>query len=184
MKIFLTILFLSITLISSKGQDNQFPSGLIYGPFAAFQISAIDGWTLDNKAGLVDGLHCVLYLKNSSWEGSPVIMYAKIASPTYKTVKEFTDFAFAEFKKEDPNFKRERLEEVKIDEAHKAFIYKYVGGPYNSYEGTAYVQVHNAVCYLVFSAKNENDYNDYSGALVKTIKTFKYRPDYIGHQEK
>ena len=183
MKRLVIILVLSLVIMTSKSQDSKFPSGLIYGQLAAYQISAVDDWVLDNKAGLGAGLHCVLYLKNSTWEQSSVIMYGKIASTNFKTVKEFTDFAYTEFKKEDSNFKRERLADVKIDEAYKAIIYKYVGGPYNSYEGAAYVQVDNAVCYVVFSARNENDYNKYAESLIRIIKTFKYRRDFIGHKE-
>ena len=184
MKRLVIIFTLSLAFMTSKSQDSKFPSGLIYGSSAAYQISATEGWVLDNKVGLANGLHCVLYLKNSTWEQSPVIMYGKIASNNFKTVKEFTDYAFAEFKKEDANFKRERLKDIKIDETYKAVIYKYVGGPYNSYEGTAYVQVANAICYVVFSARDESDYNRYAESLIMTIKTFKYRPDYIGHKEK
>jgi hypothetical protein len=181
---FMTRLFfipiLILTFNRTSGQNSQFPAGLVYGPKAAFEISAPEDWILDNKAGLSSGLPCVLYLANSSWQQSPVIMYAKIASPTYKTVKEFTEFAYAEWKKLDPNFKRERLGNVSIDKTYAAVVFKYVGGQYGSYETTAYVQVENAVCYVVLSAKNETDYIKYADALIKTIKTFKYTPAYIG----
>src|SRR5260221_949341 len=161
MKRFPTTLILILAFISSKGQDSQFPAGLVYGPKAAFQIAAAKDWTLDNKAGLDSGLPCVLYLSNSTWQHSPVIMYAKIASPDHKTVKEFTEFAYAEWKKRDSNFVRERLNDVKIAVGYTAVVYKYVGGPYGSFEGTAYIQVPNAVCYVVFSARNEADYHKY-----------------------
>jgi len=184
MKIAIAAILLVLSHSHSPGQISRFPAGIVYGPSAAFQISAPEGWVLDNEAGLQDGLHCVLYLKNSTWEESDVIMYGKIASTNYKTVNSFVEYAYEEFKKRDPNFKREKLDQVTIDKSHKAIVYKYVGGPYKSYEGAAYVQVDGAVCYVVFSARNEEDYDKYSNALIETIKTFKYRPDYIGFKPK
>ena len=59
-----------------------FPNGVVYGPKAAFAIAAPNGWVLDNKSGAVDGLPCVLYPKDTTWQTSPVVMYAKIASTT------------------------------------------------------------------------------------------------------
>ncbi len=182
MKSRLTIILVAIAFCAAKAQDSQFPAGIVFGPLAAFQISAPDGWVLDNKAGISNGLHCVLYLENSTWEQSAVIMYGKIAGPNFKTVEAFTDYTYKEFKKEDPKFVREKLKDVTIDKTYKAIVYKYVGGPYKSYEGAAYVQVDGAVCFVVFSAQNEEDYNAYAKALIQTIESFKYRPDYIGYQ--
>ncbi|MEY2526202.1 MAG: hypothetical protein QOE73_973, partial [Verrucomicrobiota bacterium] len=39
--------------------------GIVYGPKAAFNITAPDGWVLDNHAGTDQGLPCVLYPKGS-----------------------------------------------------------------------------------------------------------------------
>ena len=184
MKISIEAILVILSISPLVGQNSKFPAGIVYGPAAAFEISAPEGWVLDNEAGLSNGLHCVLYLKNSTWEQSDVIMYGKIAGTNYKTVNSFAEHTYNEFKKEDPNFKREKLSDVTIDKTYKAVIYKYVGGPYKSYEGAAYVQVDGAVCYVVFSARNEKDYDEYAKALVQAIKTFKYRPDYIGFKPK
>src|SRR5436305_12626186 len=61
--------------------QETFRGGGVYGPKAAFNIDAPDGWLLDNNSRLKQGLPCVLYPKASSWSGAKPIMSAKISSP-------------------------------------------------------------------------------------------------------
>src|SRR5688572_8354244 len=60
--------------------NETFPAGIVYGPKAAFNIRAPEGWVLDNRAGVSQGLPCVLYPKGSTWADADAVMYAKIAS--------------------------------------------------------------------------------------------------------
>jgi len=59
------ILFLLIG-VTGFGQE-KYRGGIVYGPKAAFNISAPEGWVLDNQAGVEQGLPCVLYPKGESW---------------------------------------------------------------------------------------------------------------------
>lgn len=52
-------------------------SGLIYGPGHAFFINEPAGWLLDNKTGVHQGLHAVLYPAGSSWKDAPAAMYVR-----------------------------------------------------------------------------------------------------------
>ena len=74
------------------GQEN-YRGGIVYGPKAAFNISAPKGWVLDNKSGVEQGQPCVLYPKGSSWSDAKTIMYAKIASTQFENVNEFVAWA-------------------------------------------------------------------------------------------
>jgi hypothetical protein len=38
-----------------------------------------------------------------------------------------------------------------------------------------------AVGYVVFSARNENDFKKYSDVIFEVTKSFKYTPEYIGY---
>jgi hypothetical protein len=78
-------------------QDN-YRGGIVYGPKAAFNISAPDGWVLGNEGGAEQGLPCVLYPKGSSWSDTRTIMYAKIASTQYEDVDKFVAIAIKEMK--------------------------------------------------------------------------------------
>jgi hypothetical protein len=53
-------------LVSGASFDSwaeQVPFAIVYGPKAAFNIAAPDGWVIDNTAGAENGLPCVLYRK-------------------------------------------------------------------------------------------------------------------------
>ena len=182
--IVITVIFFIglVFTIVAYSQDSQFPGGIVYGPKTAFQISAPKNWVLDNESGLSMGLPCVLYVSGSTWKDSPVIMYSKIASPNYPEVEGFIKFAIAEFIKEDSHFVHKRLEPHKIDSTFSAVVYDYQGGVYQSFERTAYIQVPNAVCYVVFSARNKKDFQKYADALYDVLDSFKLRPEYINHK--
>ena len=54
--------------------QNKYPGGIVYGPKAAFNISAPEGWVLDNESGVDQGLPCVLYPKGSTWADANAVM--------------------------------------------------------------------------------------------------------------
>src|SRR5260370_9263319 len=70
-------------MVSISAQEN-YRGGIVYGPKAAFNIAAPEGWVLDNQAGVEQGLPCVLYPKGSSWADAKTIMYAKSARTRLK----------------------------------------------------------------------------------------------------
>jgi hypothetical protein len=42
----------------------------------------------------------------------------------------------------------------------------------------------DAVGYVVFSARNEDDYNTYSNAIFEIANSFRYKPEFINYQPK
>ena len=161
----------------------HFEVGIVYGPKAAYKIDAPKNWVLNNVSGKSSGLPCVLYIQGSTWENSPVIMYAKIASPEFTVMENFIAFTLKELKKEDPKFYNKEFKKDTIN-GHRYVIMNYRGGPYNSYERTLYVQMKGAVGYIVFSARNEEDYNKYSDAILEIVSSFQYKPEYINYKAK
>jgi hypothetical protein len=103
MKSFGLAAFVLIAALSFS-QAETFPFGIVYGPKAAFQITAPAGWVIDNKAGADDGLPCVLYLKGATWQTAEPLMYGKIASTEYDDHEAFAAKAIAEMKKERGGF--------------------------------------------------------------------------------
>ena len=75
---------IALLLCSSVLAQENYRGGIVYGPKAAFNISAPQGWVLDNEAGAGQSLPCVLYPKGSTWADAKTIMYAKIASTQYE----------------------------------------------------------------------------------------------------
>ena len=159
--------------VRSFGQE-KYRGGIVYGPKAAFNISAPEGWVLDNEAGAEQGLPCVLYPKGSSWSDASTIMYAKIASTQYEDVDKFVAIAIKEMK-DRHGLPKEKIESGKTRDGRSYFINEYPATKnYSQWERVAYVQLPKAVAYIVLSSQNEANYRKDSGALQQVLKTFVY----------
>src|SRR6266498_4256793 len=102
------------------GQEN-YRGGIVYGPKAAFNISAPEGWVLDNESGADQGMPCVLYRKGSSWSEAKTVMYAKIASTQYEDVDKFVAIAIKDMEKTHGKPK-EKVASGKTKDGHAYFI--------------------------------------------------------------
>ena len=176
MKLALTI-FTFLLSLASTGQT-QYKSGAIYNSLGAYIIDAPKNWVLDNESGVGQGLHCVLYLKGSTWADSPVIMYGQIESDSGITIKSFVDFAMKDYLKEDPKFQHKLVKTLKAENKYDCEIYDNHGGMYNSYERVAYIQIKGSVCYIVFSSKTKEDFLKYADSIYDVVKSFKNSPQY------
>jgi hypothetical protein len=154
-------------------QDTH-PGGIVYGPKAAFNISAPEGWVLDNESGADQGMPCVLYRKGSSWSNAKTVMYAKIASTQFEDVNVFVAMAIKEMKKTH-GAPKEKIASGKTRDGHDYFINEYPATKsYSQWERVAYVQLPRAVAYIVLSSRDEASYRKDSGALQEALKTFMY----------
>src|SRR5438477_3912414 len=150
--------------VRSFGQEKH-AGGIVYGPKAAFNIAAPEGWVLDNQAGAEQGLPCVLYPKGSSWADAKTIMYAKIASTQFEDVNAFVAMAIKEMAKTHGKPK-EKIASGKTHDGRDYFINEYPATKnYSQWERVAYVQLPHAVAYIVLSSRNEASYRKDAGAL-------------------
>ena len=155
-------------------QQDTYPGGIVYGPKAAFNISAPAGWVLDNSAGAEQGLPCVLYPKDSSWSDAKTIMYAKIASTQFEDVDAFVATAIKEMKKTHGTPKQ-KVASGKTGDGKPYFINEYPASKtYSQWERVAYVQLPKAVAYIVLSSRDEASYRKDAPALTEALKTFVY----------
>jgi hypothetical protein len=158
----------------SSGQE-KYRGGIVYGPKAAFNISAPEGWVLDNEAGADQGLPCVLYPKGSSWSDARTIMYAKIASTQFEDVDKFVAIAIKEMK-DRHGTPKEKIESGKTGDGHPFFINEYPATKsYSQWERVAYIQL---------SSRDESSYRKDSPALQEVLKSFGYlepKPDRDQH---
>ena len=179
-----TVVFLIFTLISVCQQTSKYAGGIVYGPKAAFQIFAPENWILDNQAGMNMGLPCVLYLKSYHWSDSPVIMYAKIASPEFEACQQFIDFAIKEFQNRDTTFTYTRIKSFETKNKFAVIVNDYSQNNHSQLDRVAYIQVKNAVCYIVFSTAKITDFDRYADDVYKVVETFEYKPEYINFGNK
>jgi hypothetical protein len=167
------LLSVSFLCTLSLAQDT-YPGGIVYGPKAAFKISAPEGWVLDNSAGVEQGLPCVLYPKGSTWADAKTIIYAKIAGTQYTAADAFVATAIKEMEKVHGLPKR-KIESGKTGHGHAFFVNEYAPtASYSQSERIAYVQLPHAVAYIVLSARDEASYRKHVGALKEVLKSFAY----------
>jgi len=170
-------LFICLALLlfcSPVSARETYPGGIVYGPKAAFNIAAPEGWVLDNTSGADQGLPCVLYPKGSSWSDARTIMYAKIASTQFEDVNAFVAMAIREMQ-ERHGKPKEKVASGKTHDGHDYFINEYPATKsYSQWERVAYVQLPHAVAYIVLSSRDEASYRKDSPALQEVLKTFVY----------
>ena len=150
------------------------PAGIVYGPKASFNISAPEGWVVDNQAGVKQGMPCVLYPKAESWSDAKTVMYAKVASPQWEGVNAFVAMAIKEMKAKHGTPK-EKIASGKTKDGHDYFINEYPATKtYSQWERVGYVQLPQAVAYIVLTSRDQASYQKDSGALEKVLKTLVY----------
>src|SRR5712692_11568606 len=178
-----SLCWLVFAIVSASAQEN-YRGGIVYGPKAAFNINAPEGWVLDNESGAQQGLPCVLYPKGESWAGARTIMYAKIASTQFEDVNAFVAMAIKEMAKTHGKPK-EKIASGKTHDAHDYFINEYPATKnYSQWERVAYVQLPHAVAFIVLSSRDHASYQKDSAALQEVLKTFIYlepKPDSEKH---
>jgi hypothetical protein len=169
----LVVLRLFAGIIGSSA--DQVPFAIIYGPKAAFNIAAPEGWVIDNSAGAADGLPCVLFRKGDTWDNADPLMYTKIASTAYEDAEAFAKTAIEEMKKKRGDYKTRRVESGKTKDGRAWFINEY--SPNETYprlERVAYIQLPKAVAYVVYSADKEAVFRKHQSTLQQLLKSFTY----------
>src|SRR6267143_1905145 len=117
---------------------------------------------------------CVLNPKGSSWSDAKTVMYANIASPEFEGVNAFVATAIKEMKAKHGTPK-EKIASGKTKDGHDYFINEYPATKtYSQWERVGYVQLPQAVAYIVLTSRDQASYQKDSGALEKVLKTLVY----------
>jgi len=154
--------------------QETFPGGIVYGPKAAFNVSAPEGWVLDNESGKSQGMPCVLYPKGESWSDAKTAIYAKIASTQFEDVNEFVAWAIKGMKAKHGTLK-EKIASGKTKDGHDYFINEYPATKtYSQWERVGYVQLPQGVAFIVLTSRDKASYQKDSGQLEKVLKTLVY----------
>src|SRR5215470_16305847 len=178
------LLSLVLFIAAAIAAQNKYPGGILYGPKAAFSISAPEGWALDNESGKEQGLPCVLYPKGESWADARTVMYAKIASTQFEDANAFVAMAIKEMKAKHGTPK-EKIASGETQDGHDYFINEYLATTtYSQWERVGYVQLPHAVAYIVFSSRDKASYNKDEPALQEVLKSLTYlKPETVQQKD-
>lgn len=168
------LLALAISSICTLLGEETSPGGIVHGPKTGFNISAPEGWVVDNESGKGQDLPCVLYPKASSWRDAKTVMYAKVASAQWEGVNAFVATAIKEMKAKH-GIPKEKIASGKTKDGHDYFINEYPATKnYSQWERVGYVQLPQGVGYIVLSSRDQANYQKDSGALEKVLQTLVY----------
>ena len=168
------VVCLSVLLAASISAQENYRGGSVYGPKAAFNISAPEGWVLDNESGVNQKQPCVLYPKGSTWQDAKTVMYAKVASTEFEDVNAFVAFAIKGMQ-EKHGLPKEKIESGKTKDGRPYFINEYPATKnYPQWERVAYVQLPHAVAYIVLSSRDQANYRKDAPALTGAVKSVFY----------
>lgn len=170
---------------AKKDDQNFSTEGIVHGPKAAFMIAAPKGWLLDNQSGQLQGLPCVLYPEGFNYENTQVEMYAKISSPEYPNAEEFAAWAIDQMKQQPQGLQHIRIENGETSKGYPYFINEYRREcGYDRVERVAYVQLPDAVAYIVLTAVGEALFTEHKDALNEAVQSLLYMPSFIGFEAK
>src|SRR5262245_18236949 len=168
------LLALAISSICTLLGQETSPGGIVHGPKTGFNISAPEGWVVDNESGKGQDLPCVLYPKDSSWSDAKTVMYAKVASPEWEGVNAFVTMAIKEMKARR-GAPKEKIASGKTKDGHDYFINEYPATKtYSQWERVGYVQLPQGVGYIVLTSRDRASYQKDSGALEQVLKSLVY----------
>ena len=149
-------------------------SGIVSGPKAGFNISAPEGWIVDNESGKGQDFPCVLYPKGSSWSDAKTVMYANLAGSEWEGVDAFVTMAIQEMKAKHGTPK-ERIASGKTKDGHDYFINEYPATKtYSQWERVGYIQLPQGVAFIVLTSRDKTSYQKDAGLLEKVLKTLVY----------
>lgn len=169
------VVFLALGPFCPYGSAQEsFRDGTVYGPKAGVNISAPEGWVVDNEAGKEQGMPCVLYPKGSSWKDAKTAMYANIAGTEFEGVNVFVAMAIKEMEKLRGRPK-EKIASGKTKDGHDYFINEYPATKtYSQWERVGYVQLPRGVAFVVLTSRDKASYQKDSDKLEKVLKTLVY----------
>ena len=154
--------------------QEMLPGGNVYGPKAGFNISAPEGWVVDNESGKGQDMPCVLYPKGSSWSDAKTVMYANMAGPEFEGVNAFVEMAIKGMKAQYGTPK-EKIASGKTKDGHDYFINEYPATKtYSQWERVGYIQLPQGVAFIVLTSRDKTSYQKDAGLLEKVLKTLVY----------
>jgi hypothetical protein len=161
------VIFVFTAVVAAQNKD---VGGIVYGPKAAFNIAAPEGWVLDNESGVEQGLPCVLYPKGESWADARTVMYAKIAGTDYEDPGKFAEVAIKQMERKHGK-PREKIDKGTTGNGQPFFINENPATKtYSQWERVAYVQLPKAVAYIVLSSRDEASYRKDAPALRQSAQ--------------
>jgi len=155
---------------ATKDDSDKWGGGIVYGKRHAFTIAAPEGWVLDNRAGIKDGLHAVFYPEGSSWKNSETVMYANgyDKQTAFDTLESFMADDAETFRKNDPDLEIQDAGTRKVGDS-VAHIMHFFG---RNHEAVAYIDTEGAVIVIVMSSRTREGFMKNYRAFLELLDSY------------
>jgi hypothetical protein len=174
-----SILVVAIFVILSSdaaGDTTRRDSGMLFGADHAFYFTASEGWILDNKSGVPQGLHMIFYPKGFTWANSPVIAYGRSVTKNniIRTIEDQVKLTVEEFHRNgSPDYKYKVGEKIKLNDDRFVYLYTFSGDQWGNYEAVGYVEEERTINFLVFNARKLKDYEKFLPGFKSILVTYR-----------
>jgi hypothetical protein len=174
----LTLLSITLILLSQEKMN----TGIIYGRNCVFMLGAPDGWVLDNKSGVNQGLYAVFYRNGESWKDAKTVMYTNIASfigTPDSTLDLLIKYDHSNFKKNYSDILITDEKDIAINDKLAAKISYLSGKSYGNFEAIAYINTPKSCVMIVLSSRTKQDFNNSISAFEKLLKSYTFIGDKV-----
>lgn len=149
--------------------------GMLFGVDHAFNVTAADGWVLDNENGRQQGLHMLFYPKGETLADSQVIVYGRSTprGSEKRGVKEVVQSIVTDFYENGSgNYKALAAEPIMHRSGSPVTVYHYTGDQWGNYEAGAYFVEENTINFLVFHARTEEGFRRYYADFAAMVRGY------------
>ena len=162
-----------IQAVDAQAVENGY--GIVRGPGYAFSVRAPSGWVIDSNSGLSQGIPAVFYPKGGSWDGSPVVAYARSRPRTVKveSIDDAVKFVLETFHNEGlRNYCAKFIKTIKTDEGKDAAIYYFAGDKWGDSEATAYFLGPKSINFVTLNARSEGLFKESMPAFEELVRSY------------
>jgi hypothetical protein len=157
-------------------------AGIVYGDQAAVAVGAPEGWVLDNQSGVSQGVHCVMYPKDSSWKKSSEVMYVTVTTVgSGERLEAVIEKDVAKFRKEFRGIKIDDLGAIQLKSGSIAQLRGFSGGGYGNFEAVGYALHGTDLITFVLTCRTSRGFEE-ALPLFKAMISGSYSMDFKGKE--
>jgi hypothetical protein len=179
-KLFLTILLCAVLVATTCAaapaeEAKESIGGIVYGEDHAFVVDAPEGWVLDNKSGVGQGLYAVFYPKGESWENATAVMYVNTAKREESdTVATLIEYDTAQFKRGNPDVSVEKAARITTSDDKEAEVRYFTGDQWGNSEAVAYIEEETIFVLIVLTSRTKEAFESAKPAFGDLVKSYSF----------
>jgi len=165
--------FLSVGL--TLAAQTTFNQGAIHGKGHIFHLTAPEGWILDKKSGMRQGLYAVFYTKGETWHKGETVMYISNTSlevAEHKTLAELIAFDLNNLKKDHKDIDILNAPDIDTKSGLRAIVKHISGHYYRNFEAIAYIDTGKKGAIIVLSSRNQTGFYNSLKAFETLVHSY------------